>query len=232
MDTPTWQWDERAAVGANFHDPEVAAKYDEYHARFRDIRADNERALEALAVGPGDVVLDMGTGTGWLAIQAARRGAEAYGVDIAPTMLAVARRNAAEAGAAVRFAEGGFLTYEHDGPPVTAAAAQLSLHHLPDFWKQVALLRLADMMADGGRLFLFDTVFSFPMEAYAAAVDAWVSSAAESQRASYARHVREEYSTMDWIMEGLLRRAGFTVVETACDDGFMARYLCRKETGR
>ena len=37
---------------------------------------------------------------------------------------------------------------------------------------------------------------------------------------------------MDWITEGLLRRAGLTVVETTCDDGFMARYLCRKEAGQ
>jgi len=49
-------------------------------------------AVQVLWPGPGDEVLDIGTGTGWAARLAARRGATVTGVDIAPGMLAAAER--------------------------------------------------------------------------------------------------------------------------------------------
>ena len=54
--------------------------------------------VEAAGVGPGDRVLDVACGTGNVAITAARRGAEAVGVDITPAMLEDARENAGIAG--------------------------------------------------------------------------------------------------------------------------------------
>jgi demethylmenaquinone methyltransferase/2-methoxy-6-polyprenyl-1,4-benzoquinol methylase len=52
------------------------------------------RALQAIAVGPGDTVVDLACGTGDLAELAAARGARVIGVDFAPEMLrgAVRRR--------------------------------------------------------------------------------------------------------------------------------------------
>lgn len=38
--------------------------------------------------------------------------------------------------------EGGFLTYEHEGEPVDLVHTRNALHHLPDFWKAVALARI------------------------------------------------------------------------------------------
>lgn len=40
--------------------------------------------------------------------------------------------------------------------------------------------------------------------------------------------IREEYSTFDWIMEELLKRAGFSIDEVDYSDGFMAVYVCTK----
>ena len=48
-------------------------------------------ALDAIGVGAGDRVVDVGCGTGDLTELAARRGASALGVDLAGEMLAVAR---------------------------------------------------------------------------------------------------------------------------------------------
>src|SRR6266498_1164960 len=65
-----------------------------------------ERALNLALVAAGESVLDVGCGTGSLAIAAKRRvGAtgEVFGVDAAPEMIARATSKAAKAGIAVRF---------------------------------------------------------------------------------------------------------------------------------
>ncbi len=54
--------------------------------------------VEAADVGPGDAILDVGTGTGSVAITAARRGADVTGVDITPALLEAAASHAAVAG--------------------------------------------------------------------------------------------------------------------------------------
>jgi SAM-dependent methyltransferase len=48
--------------------------------------------LDAAAVGPGARVLDVATGPGYVAAEAAARGAFVVGVDVAESMLALARR--------------------------------------------------------------------------------------------------------------------------------------------
>lgn len=62
--------------------------------------------VERAAVSSDDAVLDVGCGTGSVAITAARRGADVTGVDITPSMLAAARENAEAAGVAVDYREG------------------------------------------------------------------------------------------------------------------------------
>lgn len=51
--------------------------------------------VDSVDVGSNDTVLDIGCGTGNVAVTAARRGARATGLDIAPAMLDEARENAA-----------------------------------------------------------------------------------------------------------------------------------------
>jgi SAM-dependent methyltransferase len=57
-------------------------------------------------VTAGQAVLDIGTGTGVVAITAARSGATVSGLDLTPTLLEEARRNASLAGVDVRWTEG------------------------------------------------------------------------------------------------------------------------------
>jgi len=52
------------------------------------------RAADLAEVGPGSTALDVATGTGDLAIELARRGAEVTGTDFAPAMLELARAKA------------------------------------------------------------------------------------------------------------------------------------------
>ena len=41
-------------------------------------------------------------------------------------------------------------------------------------------------------------------------------------------HIRKEYSTMDWIMRGMIERAGFEITRLDHDHGFLGLYLCTK----
>ncbi|MFL6649928.1 MAG: methyltransferase domain-containing protein [Sulfurifustaceae bacterium] len=68
-----------------------------------------EKLIALARIQAGDRVLDVGCGTGTLAIAAQERAGSAgkvYGVDPSPEMIATARRKAAKAGTDVRFVEG------------------------------------------------------------------------------------------------------------------------------
>ena len=61
----------------------------------------------------------------------------------------------------IEFLPGGFLTYWHGGAPLGCTVSQIALHHLPDFWKQIALLRIASMLSEGDKLCVRYVVYSF-----------------------------------------------------------------------
>ncbi len=231
---PTWHYDEFKQIGVDYADPRHAAAYDETFARFRgDQTLANEQLLDALGVRAGQTFIDLGCGTGDLAIQAAKRGAVVYAVDVSAAMLEVAGRKA-EGACAITFCRGGFLTYEHQGDPADVVNSSTALHHLPDFWKLIGLRRVAAMLKPDGLFCLGDTVYSFDLAEYARFFDekvAWFTEAASEEFGDeVAMAVREEFSTLDWIMEGLLTRAGFAIVQAEYPDGMWARYICRKQS--
>jgi len=41
-------------------------------------------------------------------------------------------------------------------------------------------------------------------------------------------HMREEYSTYDWVMDGLLTRAGFTINSKEMHESVFGTYVCSK----
>jgi SAM-dependent methyltransferase len=57
-----------------------------------------DRMLELARVGPGDFVIDLGSGDGRIAITAGKRGARAMGVDLDPQRIAEAQKNLAASG--------------------------------------------------------------------------------------------------------------------------------------
>ncbi len=79
-------------------------------------------------------------------------------------MLDLTGRRADQAGDNVCLHRGGFLSYEHHGPPADVVTARSALHQLSDLWKQVALLRLRQFIRPGGVLYLSDAVWCFPPE--------------------------------------------------------------------
>ena len=71
-----------------------------------------ERMLDLAEVGPGTRLLDLGCGDGRIVLAAAKRGAQALGIDIDPERIALARTEARKAGleTAARFEEGDLFT--------------------------------------------------------------------------------------------------------------------------
>ena len=65
----------------------------------------SEHLVEHVGVGPTDRVLDVATGTGHVALAAARRSAEAVGIDYVPALLDIARRRADAEDLVVELAE-------------------------------------------------------------------------------------------------------------------------------
>jgi len=228
---PVWQYDEMKQIGKDYGDSAEVEAYDSRHGNFRDFLEECRSILDRLGAGKEHVVLDMGTGTGTFAIEAARRCSKVFAADISYPMIEYARKKADSSGVGnIVFCHGGFLTYSHLGDPVDFIVTSLALHHLPDFWKFAALNRMNGMLKDEGRLFLMDVVFSDVC--YEENITKWIARiehAAGPQMAEDVRmHVKKEYSTYTWIMEGLLARAGFRIDKASYQDGVLARYFCTK----
>ncbi len=72
----------------------------------RRIEVAAETLAEAVGAGAGAELLDVATGTGNVAIAAARRGAKVTGLDLTPELLDVARRRATDGALDITFVEG------------------------------------------------------------------------------------------------------------------------------
>jgi putative AdoMet-dependent methyltransferase len=228
---PAWQYDEMKQIGKDYNSLAEVEAYDIRHGRFRNVEKENADILERLKLQSDDVVIEFGSGTGAFAIHAARRCARVYAVDISRAMLEYTHLKAAKAGITnVVTCHGGFLTYVHTAQPVDAIVTNTAFHHLPDFWKGMALKRLNGMLKPGGQLYLSDVVFEDKdvqknIEQFIARLENVVGI---EIRNDVEAHIRQEFSTYEWIMEGLFERAGFTLLSKANQDGVIGRYLCRK----
>jgi SAM-dependent methyltransferase len=122
-----------------------SADYDRMARRFVDVHDDLVRRLEP---GPGVRWLDVATGTGEVALRAARAGANVTGVDIAPRLLAQARAKAGEL--PIRFDEGDAerLPYEDAAFDVVSSVfgAMFAADH------EAVARELARVCRRGGRL--------------------------------------------------------------------------------
>ena len=227
-----WFYDEFKHSGVDYANPEQVAMYDKRHQRFRDYKKFAETVMARLNLGPEATVIDLGSGTGAFALNAASHYQTIYAVDVSEAMLAYTRRKAEQAGVKnIVFCKGGFLTYQHVAVPADAVVSSAVLHHLPDMWKWVGLLNVAKMLKPGGKFYLFDVVFPM-VEDYASCFGGWVDSFVEKVGPEFAEevetHIRDEFSTFDWVMEGLLRRAGFRIDSAEYDGQLGATYLCTK----
>lgn len=229
-----WRFDEMKSCGSKFNNIFCAARYDKQHRKFRDYEKESEDIISLLALEPQETVLDMGCGTGAFAINAAKYFKKVFAVDISQAMLRCARKKAARDKLDnIEFLHGGFLSYKHYAEPVDAVVSVLVLHHLPDFWKLVGLRRLGQMLRTGGKLYLFDVVYSFNIASYESSCKRFIESMAErtgaEMKSAMESHFSREYSTFGWVIEGMLEKAGFEIEKADYKDDFFTAFLCTKK---
>jgi ubiquinone/menaquinone biosynthesis C-methylase UbiE len=231
---PVWYFDESQIVGVDYADLDIARNYDAHMIGLgRDAAVQTRRILDKLGLDGDARIVDLGCGTGLTAVTAAEQCQHVYAVDVSRAMLDVLAEKTGKLGLAnVSLHQAGFLTYQHADAPVDAVVTLRALHHLPDFWKLIALRRVAGMLKEGGQLYLTDFTYSFDTKEYAEFFGSLLSGLEPAEAGNMAALVREEYATFDWVMEGLFRRAGFELIDATMRDGHVGEYHCRKAAVR
>jgi ubiquinone/menaquinone biosynthesis C-methylase UbiE len=226
-----WMLDETASAGRENLDADHVARYDAKE----DLGAAEELAIcMSLGLARESTVIDMGAGTGQFTLAAAPQCARVVAVDVSEVMLRRLRAKVADAGLTnVELAQAGFVSYEHRGELADLVYSRYALHHLPDFWKALALRRMRAMLRDGGVLRLWDVVYSFDLGEAEERLEAWCASGGVDaehgwSRAELEEHVRDEHSTFSWLLEPMIERSGFRIEQASySDDRVFARYVLR-----
>lgn len=229
-----WLYDEFKHCGVDYSKVKQAEMYDDRHQKFRDYKKEFKEMLEFLELQNAEnkTVVDLGCGTGATSLYAAALFKAVYAVDVSDVMIERAKRKIERDVPNLKFVNAGFLSYEHEGEPVDLVITKAAFHHLPDFWKQIALLRINRILKMGGLLYIHDVVFQFDPQAYVGKINSWISGfekvAGEEFKSEVETHIWDEYSTFGWVLKGMLEKAGFAVEKCRSADDFVSEYACRK----
>jgi ubiquinone/menaquinone biosynthesis C-methylase UbiE len=168
-----------------------ADTYDRSFLQRRVFEPVHEALIRALGPVEGRRVLDIGCGTGTLAIALARRSASAIGVDPAPRM--VARARAKRGAAPVSFLVASAESLPFADSSFDLATASLTVHHWRD--AELGLAELARVLRPGGRVAIAEIDLPGPVRS--------VLRLLGSPHAGWSRHE----------LAGTLHRSGFSSVE-------------------
>jgi demethylmenaquinone methyltransferase/2-methoxy-6-polyprenyl-1,4-benzoquinol methylase len=129
---------------ARVYDPLNSVMSVGMHHRWR------ERAVDLAAVGPGERALDVATGTGDLALELRRRGADVVGLDFSEAMLDLARAKAPD----VRFEQGNALELPYGDGEFAAATVGFGARNFSDLGK--GLGEMTRVVRPGGRVVVLE----------------------------------------------------------------------------
>jgi ubiquinone/menaquinone biosynthesis C-methylase UbiE len=121
-------------------------------------RAIKRRTIARAAIASGEDVLDVGCGTGTLAIAAAQAAPDVHvtGLDADPAILELARKKAAGTGLEIGFDEAMSTALPYPDASFDLALSTLFFHHLPDDAKRETAAELVRVLRPGGRIVVGD----------------------------------------------------------------------------
>ncbi len=234
MKASKWQYNELLQVGVDYSNFEEVKKYDARMQELRDIESEISILIEATTPTTESKVLEFGTGTGEFAIALSRISQKVIAVDVSIVMLDYASKKAEALKIKnIEFHHSGFLTFSGSPEQFDIIFTQLALHHLPDFWKFIALKKIYNLLKKRGKFFLKDVAYPSGIQDY----DIFFANIIESVKKNsvtaefteeYITHIRDEFSTLDWILEDLLTKSGFSILKTDIVNDFIYSYLCEK----
>ena len=219
-----WYYNERGRIGL---EPAVASIYGSDDDG--DLRA--RAALQMLGVKKGWRIADIGCGNGVLATEGALMGAEVDAIDISPAMLALAEIYARDRKAKVATQSAGLLSFAYQPNSYDLIVSEFTLHHLPDFWKAVAMSRIFAALKPGANFYLRDIVFVSMPDGSERSVEQWADFNVKNHdfaRDNVVIHMRDEYSTFGWVMERMLTEVGFTLLSADYHAPLHGTYLLQK----
>ena len=228
-----WYYSELKQTGINFENIEEVKQYDEKYKNTRNLDSEAESIIKALELKPNSKILEIGTGTGEMAIRLSKQCKKVYACDVSKTMLDYALDKAKKGGSNnIEFAHAGFLNFEIKPKYFDAVITQLSLHHLPDFWKSVALDRISHSLKTGGRFFLLDSILSFNISIFEDTINNIIALTRKSVGDRIANeiivNIKDEYPTYDWIIEGLIQKSGLKIIYKNKYNDIMSSLICKK----
>ncbi len=122
-------------------------------------RAFRQKQIDLAGIAPGESVLDVGCGTGTLAIAARQRvgqSGKVYGIDASPEMTARARKKARNAGLQVVFETAAIEALPFPDATFDVVLSTVMLHHLPDAARHQGIREIRRVLKPGGRLLAVD----------------------------------------------------------------------------
>lgn len=118
-----------------------------FRGKWRELR---RRTINLACIQPGEVVLDVGCGTGTLALEVARHVGRAAGVDPGTEQIARARAKAARRSVPIEFQVGVIEQLPFPDQTFDVVFSTLMMHHLPAPLKRQGLMEIARVLKPGG----------------------------------------------------------------------------------